>query len=95
MRSGLLALLNCTEHSRIADIGAGTGNCLYEPARLGYFICALEPSGPMIGQGKRHENLRWIRACAERIPFKEESEETGKIIGRLSADLSNGAWERK
>lgn len=82
IRSRLVKHLNCTAHSRIADIGAGTGKNSYELAACGYSVCALEPSGLMVRQG--------ISIFSVTTP-----EETKEKINRLRVDLSNGTWDRK
>lgn len=86
--SGLLALLNCPKYSRIADIGAGTGNYSFELASGGYSVCAIDPSWLMMGQGRRHERLQWIQAFAERIPFRP-----GNIRKTISMRNSDGAFQ--
>ncbi len=59
--------------SRIADIGAGTGNYSVALAELGFRIKAIEPSGVMREQGRRHPNVEWVAGSAEDIPLPDQS----------------------
>jgi SAM-dependent methyltransferase len=53
--------------ARIVNVGAGTGS--YErPARS---MVAVEPSAVMVGQ--RSQEVPVVRACAERLPFPDDS----------------------
>ncbi|MBN1799718.1 MAG: class I SAM-dependent methyltransferase [Spirochaetales bacterium] len=69
----IILLLNSNVNSKIADIGAGTGNYSYELARYGYQVYALEPANIMHKQRKTHNNLKWFKGFAENIPFKDAS----------------------
>jgi ubiquinone/menaquinone biosynthesis C-methylase UbiE len=69
----LVHLMNCPPDSIVADIGAGTGNYSRQLAKRGYSVLAIEPSEIMIGQAKRHPDVRWIRGYAENIPLGNDS----------------------
>jgi len=65
--------LNFNLDSKIADIGAGTGNYSYELSKYGYQVYALEPSDVMHKQRKEHKNLKWFKGFAENMPFEDDS----------------------
>lgn len=69
----LMELLSLPERSRIADIGAGTGNYAHALAKNDYFISAIEPSSVMRSQATFHKKVKWYDGCAEELPLEENS----------------------
>jgi demethylmenaquinone methyltransferase/2-methoxy-6-polyprenyl-1,4-benzoquinol methylase len=58
---------------RILDIAAGTGTSSAALARTGARVVAVDFSGGMIAEGrKRHSNIEFIEADAEKLPFGDE-----------------------
>ncbi len=69
----LVSLLALPPGSRIADIGAGTGNYTHALADRGYFVDAVEPSAVMRGQAASHDRIRWHKGVAEHLPLTDKS----------------------
>ena len=69
----LVSLLSLPKGSKIADVGAGTGNYSNAIANRGYEVIAIEPSGVMQGQKKNHPQVSWLTAGAEKIPLADNS----------------------
>ena len=69
----LVSLLNLPQGSKIADIGAGTGNYSNAIADRGYEVIAIEPSEVMQSQKKNHRRVSWLTAGAEKIPLADNS----------------------
>lgn len=69
----LVSLLALPPGSRIADIGAGTGNYAQALADRGYFVDAVEPSAVMRGQAASHPRVRWHNGVAEHLPLADKS----------------------
>jgi ubiquinone/menaquinone biosynthesis C-methylase UbiE len=67
----MLDILNRSEISTIADIGAGTGSYAYALASYGYNIIAIEPSQTMCNQAIFHSKIKWIDAYAESLPLSD------------------------
>ena len=69
----LVDLLNLPQASKIADIGAGTGNYSNAIADRGYEIIAIEPSEVMQSQKQDHPLVSWLSASAEKILLADNS----------------------
>ena len=69
----LVGLLNLPQGSKIADVGAGTGNYSNAIAERGYKVIAIEPSGVMQSQKQDHPLVSWLTAGAEQIPLADNS----------------------
>ena len=69
----LVSLLNLPQGSKIADIGAGTGNYSNAIADRGYEVIAIEPSEVMQSQKQNHRRVSWLTAGAEKIPLADNS----------------------
>ena len=69
----LVNYLKLKKGSRIADIGAGTGNYSLALANLGYEMEAVEPSRVMREQTIDPDPLNWHTAKAEALPFDDNS----------------------
>ena len=67
----LVALLDLPKASRIADVGAGTGNYSNAIADRGYEVIAIEPSEVMQNQKQDHPQVSWLTAGAEQIPLAD------------------------
>lgn len=65
--------LHLTIPATIADIGAGTGNYSEDLVQYGFQVVAIEPSRVMVGQGRHHQGLQWIRGMAENLPLANSS----------------------
>ena len=60
--------------SRIADIGAGTGNYARALAERGYRVTAVEPSHVMREQAEMaSDKVHWLHGFAEQIPLQNNS----------------------
>ncbi|MGD2181943.1 class I SAM-dependent methyltransferase [Lusitaniella coriacea] len=71
--SALLDLLQLEPGSRIADIGAGTGNYSEALGNCGFCVFAVEPSPVMRLQATKHPNVQWLDGYAEKIPLPTSS----------------------
>ena len=69
----LVDLLALSPPSKLADIGAGTGNYCRAVADLGFHVHAIEPSATMYHQGLPHDSVRWYYGTAEYIPLADDS----------------------
>lgn len=69
----ILNYLKLPKNSKVLDVGAGTGNYSYEIAKAGFKVTAVEPSETMRKQAKQHDNLEWISAFAEDLPFNNNA----------------------
>lgn len=69
----IVALLNLSTGSQIADIGAGTGNYSIALARAGFRIRAVEPSSAMLYKAQSCKDIEWIQGAAENIPLDDDS----------------------
>ena len=69
----LIELINVPKESKIADIGAGTGNYTNELANYGFTVDAVEPSQLMIKQAKKHHRVNWIESSAESIDLQKNT----------------------
>lgn len=69
----LISLLDLPTGSKIADIGAGTGNYSNAIAQQGYQVIAIEPSKVMQRQQQSHPDVSWITASAEQIPLADNT----------------------
>jgi SAM-dependent methyltransferase len=69
----IVELLHLPQGSRIADIGAGTGNYSNALAGLGYSMLAVEPSSVMLTQSTRSANVERIYGIAESLPLSSDS----------------------
>ena len=69
----LVSLLNLPQGSKIADVGAGTGNYSNAIAEQGYEVIAIEPSEVMQRQKQNHPQVSWLTAGAEKIPLADNS----------------------
>lgn len=69
----LLGLLGLSPGSVVADIGAGTGNYSRSLADRSLLVKAIEPSLLMLSQASPHENVHYISAVAENLPFCDGS----------------------
>jgi demethylmenaquinone methyltransferase/2-methoxy-6-polyprenyl-1,4-benzoquinol methylase len=59
---------------RVLDIAAGTGTSSAAIARSGAEVVALDFSAGMIAEGRRrHPDIEFVEADAERLPFDDES----------------------
>ena len=63
----LKSLIDLPKNSKIADIGAGTGNYTNELASLGFSVDAIEPSSKMIDQATKLDNVKWIQSSVEKM----------------------------
>jgi SAM-dependent methyltransferase/heme-degrading monooxygenase HmoA len=66
-------LLGLPRGSRVADIGAGTGNYSNALARLGYSMFAVEPSAAMRAQAAPCQDVRWLAGAAQSNPLADAS----------------------
>ena len=69
----LVSLLGLPPGSKIADVGAGTGNYTRALADRGFSMEAVEPSAVMRGQAANHPRVRWHEGVAELIPLPDNS----------------------
>lgn len=69
----LIDLLGLEAESSLIDIGAGSGNYSYALAQQGFKVMAVEPSQTMREQAQPHPDLQWQAACAEALPFADNS----------------------
>ena len=69
----LISLLDLSQGSTIADVGAGTGNYSNAIADQGYQVIAIEPSQVMQNQGKYHPQVSWVTSAAEQIPLPNDA----------------------
>tara|TARA_B100000674_G_scaffold377248_1_gene319772 strand:- start:38 stop:841 length:804 start_codon:yes stop_codon:yes gene_type:complete len=67
----LKSLIDLPKNSKIADIGAGTGNYTNELASLGFSVDAIEPSSKMIDQATKLDNVKWIQSSVEQMELNE------------------------
>ncbi|MBO3460134.1 class I SAM-dependent methyltransferase [Aetokthonos hydrillicola Thurmond2011] len=69
----LIKLLNLTQGSIIADIGAGTGGYSLALADEGFLIYAIEPSSVMRTQAIADPQVEWFIGYAEALPLPDKS----------------------
>ncbi|MFA6451754.1 MAG: methyltransferase domain-containing protein [bacterium] len=69
----IISILDLTQGSVIADIGAGTGNYAAALAGKGYAVKAVEPSPVMMEQALPAANVEWLNGAAEDIPLHDKS----------------------
>jgi SAM-dependent methyltransferase len=67
----LVELLALPAGSRLADVGAGTGNYTNALAERGFRMVAVEPSPVMRSQAPPHERVRWVAGAAEALPLAD------------------------
>jgi ubiquinone/menaquinone biosynthesis C-methylase UbiE len=91
----LISLLDLPTGSKIADIGAGTGNYSKAIAEAGYQVIAIEPSQVMQSQQQSHLDVSWITASAEQIPLADNVVDAAMIVLALHHfdDLDAGLRE--
>ena len=91
----LIDLLDLPLGSRIADVGAGTGNYSRAIADAGYEVVAIEPSAVMRNQAKPHERVSWIAGSAEQIPLEDRAVDGVVVMLALHhfKDLEQGLKE--
>jgi ubiquinone/menaquinone biosynthesis C-methylase UbiE len=91
----LISLLDLATGSKIADIGAGTGNYSNAIAKAGYQVIAIEPSQVMQSQQQAHPDVSWITASAEQIPLADNAVDAAVVILALHHfnDLDAGLRE--
>lgn len=68
----LIDFIDAPKHSKIIDIGAGTGNYTNKLADYGFIIDAIEPSKRMIEQAKKHPNVKWLMNSAEKMDLQKK-----------------------
>lgn len=76
----LLKILQCSQASTIADIGAGTGSYALVLAEHGYRVLAVEPSAIMRSQAIAHSAIQWIDGCAENLPLPDRAADAAIIM---------------
>ncbi|MDZ7968538.1 MAG: methyltransferase domain-containing protein [Nostoc sp. DedSLP03] len=69
----LIDLLNLSEGSIIADIGAGSGGYSLALANQGFIVNAVEPSVVMQKQAVEHQQIKWFTGYAENLPLLDNS----------------------
>ncbi|MEL6495533.1 MAG: class I SAM-dependent methyltransferase [Cyanobacteria bacterium J06623_7] len=69
----LISLLDLPTRSKIADVGAGTGNYSNAIAQRSYEVIEIEPSQVMQNQQQDHPQVSWLTASAEQIPLADNS----------------------
>ena len=91
----LVSLLGLPQGSKIADVGAGTGNYSNAIANRGYEIIAIEPSQVMQSQKKDHLQVSWLSASAEKIPLADNSVDGAVVMLALHhfQDIKTGIKE--
>lgn len=74
LRSCLEPVWDKRDQLIVADVGAGTGKLTQDLDVLGLSGFAIEPNEAMFKRGSRLRlNFQWLRAFAEKIPFRENS----------------------
>jgi ubiquinone/menaquinone biosynthesis C-methylase UbiE len=76
----LLEILESSQASVIADIGAGTGSYSFFLAEHGYHVLAVEPSETMRSQAISHPTIQWIDAFADSLPLPDQSADAAIIM---------------
>jgi len=76
----LLEILQSSQASTIADIGAGTGSYALILAEHGYCVLAVEPSATMRSQAIAHPAIEWIDSYAERLSLPNRSADAAIIM---------------
>ena len=91
----LIMLLDLPLGSRIADVGAGTGNYSVEIAKRDYQVVAIEPSEVMQSQAQTHPRVSWITASAEAIPLPDNAVDGAIVVLALHhfQDINQGIKE--
>ena len=69
----LIALLDLSPGSTIADLGAGTGGYSTALADRGFIIKAIEPSIVMQNQAIEHPQINWFNDWAENLSLPSKS----------------------
>lgn len=69
----LLKILSLPKGSRLAEIGAGTGNYSRAVADNGMKVIAVEPSVVMREQAAPHANVHFVEGVAEHLPVPDNS----------------------
>lgn len=90
-------LLALPARSRVADVGAGTGNYTNALSRRGYRMIAVEPSETMRMQAASDADVKWLAGSAESIPLADAS--VDGVIATLAihhfSDLRRAAAEMR
>lgn len=76
----LLEILQSSQTSTIADIGAGTGSYALILAEHGYRVLAVEPSATMRSQAIAHPAIQWIDSSAELLSLPNQSADAAIIM---------------
>jgi ubiquinone/menaquinone biosynthesis C-methylase UbiE len=76
----LLEILESSQASTIADIGAGTGSYALVLAERGYRVLAVEPSATMRSQAISHHAIQWIDSHAECLSLPDRSADAAIIM---------------
>lgn len=76
----LLEILESSQASVIADIGAGTGSYSFFLAEHGYHILAVEPSETMRSQASSHPAIQWIDAFADNLPLPDRAANAAVVM---------------
>lgn len=76
----LLEILQYSQATTIADIGAGTGSYALILAEHGYCVLAVEPSATMRSQAIAHPAIEWIDSYAERLSLPNRSADAAIIM---------------
>jgi ubiquinone/menaquinone biosynthesis C-methylase UbiE len=76
----LLEILESSQASVIADIGAGTGSYSFFLAEHGYHVLAVEPSETMRSQAISHPRIQWIDSFADSLPLPDQSADAAIIM---------------
>ena len=72
----LLGTFNLDRHSRVLDLGTGTGQIAIPIAKAVKEVVAIDPDVEMLEEGKKAagekkiNNITWIKATAENLPEK-------------------------
>lgn len=70
----LIKVFNLNNHSRILDLGAGTGQITIPVAKIAKEVVAVDPDQEMLDEGKKQaekqniNNISWVNATAESLP---------------------------
>jgi len=91
----LIDLLDLPLGSKIADVGAGTGNYSRAIADAGYEVIAIEPAVVMRSQAIPHSHVTWIAGSAEQIPLEDRAVDAVVVMLALHHfdDLNRGIKE--
>src|ERR1700676_573916 len=59
--------------NRALDVGCGTGQSALALLEIADDIVGLDNSAEMLSHAGRHARIRYVRACAEQMPFDDKS----------------------